>query len=93
MTKQNTPVRAVVDTNLIVSGLLKKPGVPYQIVEALRHGHFTLVLSPLLLTEYRQVLQRPVAPQSTVVMLPPPSQVGYLLLMVGHDVGECPRLA
>jgi putative PIN family toxin of toxin-antitoxin system len=59
MTKQNTPVRAVVDTNLIVSGLLKKPGVPYQIVEALRHGHFTLVLSPLLLTEYRQVLQRP----------------------------------
>ncbi|MDO8691738.1 MAG: putative toxin-antitoxin system toxin component, PIN family, partial [Dehalococcoidia bacterium] len=59
MTKRDEPVSAVVDTKLFISGLIKRPSIPHQVVEAVRQGAFTLVLSAQLLTEYRQVLPRP----------------------------------
>jgi putative PIN family toxin of toxin-antitoxin system len=58
MRSQGGRVRAVVDTNLFVSGLILKQGHPYQLVEALRQGGFLLVLSDVLLEEYRRVLSR-----------------------------------
>lgn len=58
MRSQGGLVRAVVDTNLFVSGLILKQGQPYQLVEALRQGAFVLVLSESLLEEYRRVLAR-----------------------------------
>ncbi len=59
MRRQGGLVRAVVDTNLVVSGLILKHGYPSQLVEALRQGCFRLVLSDALLEEYQRVLARP----------------------------------
>jgi uncharacterized protein len=50
--------RAVVDTNQFVSGLISKVGLPYQLIEAFRHGSFTLLISPSLRAEVEEVLQR-----------------------------------
>ena len=58
MRRQGGLVRAVVDTNLVVSGLILNHGYPSQLVEALRQGRFLLVLSDVLLEEYRRVLAR-----------------------------------
>ncbi|MBI2303645.1 MAG: putative toxin-antitoxin system toxin component, PIN family [Chloroflexi bacterium] len=57
--KKSRLLSAVVDTNLFVSGLILKRGSPYEIVEALRRGDFTLVISEPIYTEYTQVLSRP----------------------------------
>lgn len=53
------PVRAVVDTNLIVSALILKRGVPYALLQALYAGTFHLLLSMPMLNEYLRVLARP----------------------------------
>jgi uncharacterized protein len=58
MRRQGGHVRAVVDTNLVVSGLILKQGHLSQLVETLRQGAFLLVLSDVLLEEYRRVLAR-----------------------------------
>jgi putative PIN family toxin of toxin-antitoxin system len=58
MRRQGGHVRAVVDTNLVVSGLILKQGRPSQLIGALRQGAFLLVLSDVLLEEYRRVLAR-----------------------------------
>ena len=47
-----------VDTNVLVSGAFFG-GIPGRIVEAAREGTFTLVISPLLLSELRRVFSRP----------------------------------
>lgn len=59
MTRKDEPVSAVVDTNLFISGLIKRPSIPHQLVEAFRQGAFTLILTEQLLKEYRRVLPRP----------------------------------
>ena len=46
-----------VDTNVLVSGVFFG-GIPGRIVEAARKGTFTLVMSPLLLSELRLVISR-----------------------------------
>jgi uncharacterized protein len=46
-------VRAVLDTNVVLSGLFFG-GVPGRVLEAWRDGRFTLVLSPPILAEYRE---------------------------------------
>jgi len=92
MAKQNAPVRAVVDTNLIVSGLLKKPGIPYQLVEAFRKGHFTLVLSPPLLAEYRQVLHRPKLQEKYALTEAEIAAFFFLIETNAHLVTPQPRL-
>lgn len=52
-------MRAVLDTNVFVSGLLLPRGVPGQIVAAWRGGQFGLVLSEPLLLEIGAVLAYP----------------------------------
>ena len=47
-------MRAVVDTNVIISGLFFS-GVPYVILEAWRDGRIDIVISPEILEEYRRV--------------------------------------
>jgi putative PIN family toxin of toxin-antitoxin system len=51
-------VKAVVDTNLIVSGLLWD-GVPSRLMEAVRDGHLELALSLTLYKELEDVVHRP----------------------------------
>ena len=51
-------MRAVVDTNVLVSGLLWR-GAPHALIELARAGTFDLISSPKLLTELDRVLRRP----------------------------------
>jgi putative PIN family toxin of toxin-antitoxin system len=56
-----TPPVAVIDTNIIVSGLIGgEPGSPTAVIlDAMLGGRFTYPLSLDLLAEYREVLLRP----------------------------------
>jgi putative PIN family toxin of toxin-antitoxin system len=52
-------IRAVLDTNVLVSAFLNPGRVPAQIVEAWRREQFSLCLSEPILAELGDVLQRP----------------------------------
>lgn len=51
-------MRAVVDTNVIVSGMLNGAGAPGKIVDAILRGEITVILSDLVMAEYQEVLRR-----------------------------------
>jgi putative PIN family toxin of toxin-antitoxin system len=51
-------VRAVVDTNVLLSGLLWR-GAPHRLIEKARAGALTLIVSPALLAELGKVIHRP----------------------------------
>jgi putative PIN family toxin of toxin-antitoxin system len=51
-------VRAVIDTNVLLSGLLWQ-GTPHTLIEQVRAGTLTLVSSPALLAELAEVVARP----------------------------------
>jgi putative PIN family toxin of toxin-antitoxin system len=53
------PVKAVLDTNVIVSALLKDGGREALLVDLALSGGFTPVVSKVLLEEYEEVLRRP----------------------------------
>lgn len=53
------PVRAVLDTNVLVSGLVAKQGPPRQILDAWLEGRYTLVTSLYLVEELTHVLSYP----------------------------------
>ena len=50
-------VRAVIDTNVLLSGLIWH-GTPHRLIEHVRAGTLTLVSSPALLTELAEVIAR-----------------------------------
>lgn len=50
--------RAVLDTNVLVSALITPLGPSARLLLELRTGAFELVVSPMLLTELREVLRR-----------------------------------
>lgn len=52
-------IRAVVDTNTLVSGIISPLGAPAKIVRHWRRGAFLLITSPALLAELRRVLEYP----------------------------------
>jgi putative PIN family toxin of toxin-antitoxin system len=51
--------RAVLDTNVVVSGFLSPAGPPGRIVEWLRNGDVQAVLDDRIMAEYDEVLKRP----------------------------------
>jgi putative PIN family toxin of toxin-antitoxin system len=51
-------VRAIIDTNVLLSGLLWH-GPPHTLLDRVRDGTVTLISSPALLTELSDVLARP----------------------------------
>ena len=53
------PVRAVLDTNVLVSSLIAAGGAPRQILDAWAEGHYTLVTSLYLVEELVHVLSYP----------------------------------
>lgn len=55
----SSAARAVVDTNIFVSGMLTRRGANYRLMEALRAQAFVLILSDPLYGEYGEVLSRP----------------------------------
>ena len=52
-------IRAVLDTNVIVSGIIKGDSPPGHILALLFKGRFTAVISPPLLSEVSRVLAYP----------------------------------
>lgn len=52
-------LKAVVDTNVLVSGTILSRGNPYEILEAWRRNEFILVLSPDIISEAEAVFRRP----------------------------------
>lgn len=57
--------RAVLDTNVIVSGTATTSTVPFQVLESWRAGNFVLVTSPQIHAEVNEVLLRPKVRQFT----------------------------
>lgn len=52
-------IRAVIDTNLIVSGTAASTGAAFELLEAWRDGKYILVTSPHILAEVNDVFLRP----------------------------------
>ena len=52
-------MKAVLDTNVLVSGLIRASGPPGRIVDLLRTGELVCVVDDRILAEYWDVLQRP----------------------------------
>lgn len=52
-------MRAVLDPNVIISGLISREGSPAQVLLAWQRGEFELVVSRLLLAELERVLTYP----------------------------------
>lgn len=52
-------MRAVIDTNVLVSGLIRPRGAPGAVLRALRDRRFVAVVSPAILEEIIDVLSRP----------------------------------
>ena len=51
--------RIVLDTNVVVSGLLSLDGPPSDIIDLLLDNRLRLVVNDVILAEYRRVLTRP----------------------------------
>ncbi len=52
-------MKAVLDTNVLISAYLSSRGAPAEILRRWRSGEFTLVLSALIFIEFERVLRRP----------------------------------
>lgn len=52
-------MRVVIDTNVIVSAVLRPASKPAQVLDLALEGRFDTVASPELIAEYREVLARP----------------------------------
>lgn len=52
-------LRVVLDTNVFLSGLLSKTGLPGQALHAWREGRYLLAISPSIMIEIRQILESP----------------------------------
>ena len=52
-------LKVVLDTNVFVSGLLVKPGLPAQVLDAWRERQFLLIVSPAVIAEVRTTLDCP----------------------------------
>ena len=55
-------MRIVLDTNVLVSGLLRPHGPPGAILRMLSAGHVRICYDARILAEYREVLLRPLFP-------------------------------
>jgi putative PIN family toxin of toxin-antitoxin system len=52
-------LRVVFDPNVLVSAVITPSGPPAEVLDAWRNGEFDLIVSPKLLDELADVLQRP----------------------------------
>ena len=54
-----TPVRVVLDTNILISAAIQPAGIPANLIDAVALRALTLYVSEDILAEYREVLSRP----------------------------------
>ena len=50
--------RAVMDTNVLYAGLRSRRGASFELLRTLRAGHWTLLMSNTVVTEYEEILLR-----------------------------------
>ena len=53
------PIKAILDTNVLVSGMLSEQGPPRRVLDAWPEGHYALVTSLYLVDELIHVLSYP----------------------------------
>ena len=51
-------MKAVVDTNVLVSGMIRTVGYPARVVDAIRVGTLQLIVDDRILAEYADVIKR-----------------------------------
>jgi uncharacterized protein len=81
-------IRAVLDTNVIVSSVLSLGAIPHRIIRAWKSNFFELALSNLLLKEFEEVLHRPVIRRAALVS---ETEIAELLAMVGRNALLAPE--
>jgi putative PIN family toxin of toxin-antitoxin system len=72
-------MRAVIDTNVLASALIRRQGVSGQVLRHLRDGNFTIVYSVPLLMEMVEVLSRPQIQQKYHIL---PDDISALINLV-----------
>jgi putative PIN family toxin of toxin-antitoxin system len=75
-------LKAVLDTNVLVSSLLVKVGLPAQVVDAWRQQQYILVSSPDLIAEVRATLNYPRLRRKYPLT---DEDVGQLINLLQHD--------
>lgn len=59
MAPASSPLRAVLDTNVVVSGLLTPDGAAARLIDLAQRGELQLLYDDRIIREYHQVLRRP----------------------------------
>ncbi len=86
-------LKVVLDTNVIVSGLIASSGCPYEILQAHRRGEYVLVVSEAIVEEVERVLARPFFHQKRRVDASDIAAAGRLLRTDAVVVAPRGRLA
>ena len=55
-------IRAILDTNVVLSALRSRNGASFEIMKRFELGEFTLMLSNTVLAEYEEILKRELVP-------------------------------
>jgi uncharacterized protein len=79
-------LRAVIDTNILVSGLIRKQGLPGQVLRRLRDGDFSIIYSVPIMVEVVDVLSRPQIQRKYQVMSDDITALIYLVRLRGELV-------
>ncbi len=85
-------IRAVIDTNILVSALIKPEGTVGPVLHRLRDGDYEIVLSEQLLTELVDVLNRPRIKEKYGLDTEDIETVLALLLLRGRIVSPVERV-
>lgn len=80
-------MRAVMDTNVVVSALRSRQGASFEILRRLRMGEWTAVVSNHLLFEYEEILKRQASELGLTL-----DDVDELLNAICARAEECPLL-
>lgn len=83
-------LKAVVDTNIFVSSLLSKKGLPAEIINLWRDARFILVTSPSIISEIKSVLQRPAIKDKYRIRI---ELIEKLILLLENDALLVPGLS
>jgi len=79
-------IRAVIDTNILVSGVIKPTGAAGRLMGLLRLGHFIFVYSPSTMEEVIRVLSRPRIQRKYGITDDDVRTVAQLLILRGMEV-------
>ncbi len=80
-------MRVILDTNVLLSAIIRREGVPGRIVDAWLDGQFVLITHSLQLDELRTVTRRP-----RVRALVRRAEAGRLINQLRDDAEFCDRL-